>query len=197
MRPTRLSLWAGLALLLCGSAFAQVKGTLTEVRVYRGQALVTRAVPLEARAGAQEVVVGDLPEQVLPDSLYATGDDNLVIRAVRYRATAVTEEPRAEVRQLDQQIQAAQDEVAKVVADMQVAEQQGQYLTKLEGFVAPTAQAEISKGVLNSEQLIGLTKFMFEQRTTLATQKVALAKSQRAAQEALTVLQRKRAELAG
>ncbi|MBI5834297.1 MAG: DUF4139 domain-containing protein, partial [Armatimonadetes bacterium] len=47
------------------------------------------------------------------------------------------------------------------------------------------------------EQLIGLTKFMFEQRTTLATQKVALAKSQRAAQEALTVLQRKRAELAG
>ena len=197
MRPTRLALWTGCALLLSSVAQAQVKGTLTDVRVYRGQALVTRAVPLDAKAGAQEIVVSDLPEQVVPDSLYATGDENLVIRAVRYRATAVNEEPRAEVRQLDQQIQTAQDDVAKVQADLQVLEQQGQYLTKLEGFVAPTAATELTKGVLNSEQLIGLTKFVFEQRTQLAQKKVDLTKAQRTAQEALTVLQRKRAELTG
>ena len=63
-------------------------GTL---RVYRGQALVTRQVDFQAQVGAQELVVTGLPERIVPDSLYATADQGVVIRAVRYRAAAVSE----------------------------------------------------------------------------------------------------------
>jgi len=59
------------------------------VRAYRGQALVTRTVSFDAVAGPQQVVVADLPSRLVPESLYATGDDNLTIRATRFRASAL------------------------------------------------------------------------------------------------------------
>ena len=42
--------------------------------------------------GLQEVVVTELPERIIPDSLYATGNQVLTIQAVRYRSQAVKEE---------------------------------------------------------------------------------------------------------
>ena len=66
-----------------------VLGTVTEVTFYRGQALVTRSIPLEDGKGSQEVVVRPLPEQIVPDSLFAESGDGVEIRAVRFRSRAV------------------------------------------------------------------------------------------------------------
>jgi hypothetical protein len=183
------------AILLCGQAFGQAKSRITEVRVYRGQALVTREVTFEATPGAQEVTVRDLPQQIVPDSLYATGDDNLTVRGVRYRTSAVNEAPRPEVQALDQQIQDAQDDLARIQGDLAVIEAQAAYLGKLEDFVAPTAHNDLNRGALDAQQLINVSDFVLKGRKDVAAQRVTLNKEQRAATEQIALLQRKRAEL--
>ena len=79
-----LSLWISLA--AAGAAEPGTPSRVTRVTLYRGQALVTRTVPLEGPKGASEVVVADIPEQVVADSLYAEGGEGVEVRAVRYRA---------------------------------------------------------------------------------------------------------------
>ena len=90
--------------LFAASAFAAptvVTGKVSHVTLYRGQALVTRTLPIEGEQGNLEVIVTDLPEQILPGSTFAEGDEGIEVRAVQYRNRAVGEEPREEVRALD------------------------------------------------------------------------------------------------
>src|SRR5687768_534379 len=106
----------GLALALCASpslvrAADPIEGRVTEVTLYRGQAQVTRTVPVEAAAGRIEIVVGNLPEQIVPNSLFAEGSDAVEIRAVSFRTRAVGEEPREEVRKLDDEILETQKQI--------------------------------------------------------------------------------------
>ena len=49
----------------------EVKGVIDSVTVYRGQALVARTVDVPAPGGLREVVITDLPVQVVPSSLFA------------------------------------------------------------------------------------------------------------------------------
>lgn len=52
---------------------APVSGTVTNVTAYRGQAMVTRSVPVGKGKGLMDVVVSGLPEQVFGGSLFADG----------------------------------------------------------------------------------------------------------------------------
>jgi hypothetical protein len=179
-----------------GAADEAISGTVEKVTLYRGQALVTRVVPIDAPQGGVEVVVSNLPEQVLGESLFAEGDEGLEIRAVRFRARAVGQEPRDDLRKLDEQIEQRVAEQEKTQKMKELAGQRMQYLDKLEGFVAPTASVELSKGVLNAESLERLTKFSFEQREQAAADLLALAQQEKETAKALALLQRKRSELA-
>jgi hypothetical protein len=198
MKCTRLQrmFFCAAAGLLAWPAFcADSTGKVTEVRVYRGQALVTRSVQFQAQAGAQEVTVANLPDRVVPESLYAVGGGDVVIRAVRFRATAVEEEPREEVRKLDEQIKDAEAEGRRIASELAGVEHRGKYLDGLENFVAPTAQVEMTKGVLNPQAVIGISEFIFTQRNELAAKKLALENEQADGTRALEVLERQRGEL--
>ena len=87
---------------------------MSAVTVYQGQALVTRELEVPQAQGLLEVVVTNLPENVLPGSLFAEPADGVQIRSVRYRARPIEEDVRKEVRELDQQIQDVQDKFAAV-----------------------------------------------------------------------------------
>ncbi len=168
---------------------------VVRVTLYRGQALVTRQVTINATSGAREVVVGDLPQSVDPGSLFAEGSQDVEIRAVRYRASAVGEEPREEVRKIDQSIQEINDSLAANRKSQELLAQRAAYLDKLEGFVAPTAQIELSKGVLNSADLEKLTLFVFEQRKLIGTEQLTLQHEARDLQQQLDLLTRQRNQL--
>jgi len=186
---------AGLLTLL--PATAQEAGRITAVRVYRGQALVSRRIDFTATAGGQDLTVTGLPQQVIPNSMYATGDGKVVIRAVRYRAEAVSEEPREDVRQLDQKLADLESKVARNEALGLVIEKQLAYLDKLENFVAPTASAELSKGVLDAEQLIAMTRFSLEQRGELTEKQLENQAEAKQLEAEGEVLLRQRQALAG
>ena len=155
------------------AAPATISGKVTKVTLYRGQAMVTCEVPLDGAPGAREIVVGDLPEHVVSDSLFAEGSVGVEVRAVRYRTHAVGAAPREEVRQLDEQIEAVNQKIS----------------------VAPTAKTELSQGVLDAETLMQITLFSFEQRQEILDKQVKNEKEAKDLGQHLSLLQRKHAEL--
>jgi hypothetical protein len=174
---------------------AEVDGRVTHVTLYRGQAQVTRTVPVEGDAGSLEIVVGNLPEQVVPGSIFAEGGDAIEVRAVRFRTRAVGEEPREEVRKLDEQIQQVQQQLELTAKRQALLAKRSEYLGKLEGFVAPTAQADLTSGVLDAEALERLTTFAFQQYEQIAQDEVTLAQQARELNAQLELLNRQRAEI--
>jgi uncharacterized protein (TIGR02231 family) len=174
---------------------ASQTGKVTRVTLYRGQALVTRTVSVEGAAGSREVVVTGLPDSVQAESLYAESAGQLEIRAIRFRQRAVGEEPREEVRQLDEAIAATTTAIALANKQNELATQKSAFLDQLQGFVAPTALAELTKGVLNAETLRELTKFAFDERATIAAEQIRLAGELEKLNAQLALQQRQRGEL--
>lgn len=194
-RQTRSTLLCLLLLAVCGPALAQTAGKITEVRVYQGQALVTRQVQFEAVAGSQEVTVTDLPERVVPGSLYATGGDTLSVRAVRFRSTAVSEEPRPEVRELDAKIKEQMAAQRRSESESQVLASRVEFLDRLGQFTAAKFEAEVAQGALNPEAVEKTATFIFQQRDQIAAKAFELQEQALAIEESLALLQRQRAEL--
>ena len=183
----------------CRMAFGdpvQAESRIDSVTLYRNQALVTRAVEGDVPAGITQLLVGDLPERIVPESLFAEAAEGTQVRAVRYRTRAVREEPREEVRELDRQIEGLGDELKRIRAMRHLLDQRSDYLTKLEQFTAPTAQVELTKGVLDAQTLKTITLFLFEQRKGVAEKKLGLELEEREVKRQLDLLQRKRSELA-
>lgn len=193
-----------LAVVGCGCACAAsagadeaagLRGAVTDVTVYQGQALVTRTVEVPDPPGLREVVVTGLPERLLPGSLFAESADGVEVRSVRYRVRAVEEDVREEVRKLDAEIQGTSDAIAANGRAVQTLAEQTAYLAKLDAFVAPTAQTELTHGVLNSDTLTALSQFLFTERKRIAQEELAASIESRALQVKLDTLNRQRAEL--
>lgn len=174
---------------------AEPKPVSSEVRhvtLYRGQALVARTVTVEGEAGEMELVVSDLPQYITPTSLYAEGGEDIEVRAVRYRTRAVGQEPREEVRKIEQEI-AALNRKIQVNNKMQaLLAKRDAYLDKLEGFVAPTAKTELSKGVLDAEALQQMTTFSFAERKKIAEESLQLETEAADLHDQVSLLQRRR-----
>ncbi len=186
-----------LAASLTTAAEIQLKGKVDAITVYRGQALVTRLVEIKAAAGLQEIVITDLPARILPGSIYAEADEGVEVRSVLYRERAVDQDVREEVRKLDKDIRDTQDKILAKKRQTELLNERKAYLTKLEGFTAPTATFELTKGVLNADTLSKITLFQFEQRQTNATEELKLAVEERDLNDQLNTLQRQRHELTG
>lgn len=182
------------AICVASVAYAQ-EGRIEKVTVYRGQAEVIRSVPLPREAGPLEVVVTNLPEQILSDSLYANGPDGIRIRAVRFRAMAVGETPREEIREIDERIKLVEQDQRKNRHDMATMRKKEAFIDRLESFSAPTVDVEMQKGVLDAQAVASLTLFIFEQREEIANRILELSEEERALNEQLDLLRRERAEL--
>ena len=173
------------------------KGKLDEVTVYRGQALVTRLIEVPGPAGLREIVVTELPEHVQPASIYAESADGVEVRSVLYRIRPVEQDVREEVRKLDTDIRGVQDLIQTNNQQSQLLANEIGYLAKLEQFTAPTANAELTKGVLNAETLKVLTSFIFEQRRRISDEQLKLSFELRGLNDKLNTLNRQREVLTG
>src|SRR5262245_34691757 len=183
------------------SSYAQAAkerpGSIEAVTVYRGQALVTRLVEIPGPAGLHELVVTDLPEQVVPGSIYAESADGVEVRSVLYRQRPVTHDVREEVRQLDQKIRALQDTCSANAQAVALLAERKSLLDKIEQFTAPTANAELTKGVLDAGTLKDVASYLVEQRTAISQEDFKLKLEKRDLEEQISVLQRERQQLAG
>jgi hypothetical protein len=172
-------------------------GRVSEVTVYQGQALVTRTVDLKGSAGLAEVVVSELPEYVIPSSIYAEPvGEGVEIRSVRYRVRPMQQDVRDEVRELDARIKTLSHELDAAQRAKSLLEQRVQYLAKLENFLAGTAKSELESGVLNAETLKQLTEFVFTERDEIGVKDLELTREAERLQSEVDVLQRERNQIA-
>lgn len=173
-----------------------VRGTIDAVTVYRGQALVTRRIDVSGGAGLREIIVGELPEQIVPESIYSEAVSGVEVRSVRYRHRPLAEHVHEEVRKLEKQIRDTQDEIAAIARRRQVAVERRTLLDKLEQFVAPAANVELTHGVLNAETISRLTTFLIDHRNKLADDELSYGLEERRLSELADLLNRERAALA-
>lgn len=189
--------WAADPASLPASQPTSLRGTIDAVTVYRGQALVTRVVELPATVGLADVVVTDLPPQVLPASIFAEVDGDAEVRHIRPRTRAVLDDVQDGVRKLDAEIADVQATIATERATLDVVNRHAQYLDKLEAFAAPTANLELTRGVLNAETLEKLSAFLLAQRQNIAKQTLDSNAKIAERTEALNLLNRKKGEITG
>jgi hypothetical protein len=166
------------------------------VTVYQGNALVTREVDVPAGNGLAEIVVNPLPPQTVDSSLFAEGTGALRVLSTRYRARAIKEDTRKEVRAREDQLHTLKQEAERLQKEKEVIEQNLQLLTKLENFTSVTMQNMAEKGLLSSEATLALTKYVMESRGQKSTAVVAVQQKLAANAETTGFLTRELAELA-
>ena len=180
-----------------GFADLESRGSIEAVTVFRGQALVSRVVEVEGAPGLHELVITDLPEQVVSASLYAESADGVEIRSVLYRERPVTQDIREEVRALDDKLREVGDKLAGIAQQFTLLAERRALVEKLEQFTAPTSAVEITKGVLDPKSLKEMATFLIQERTALSELQLKLNIEKRDVETQQTQLQRERQQLAG
>lgn len=200
----RTGLSAAVLAAVCGRAPADERGPQEEtagaieaVTVYRGQALVTRVVDVPGPAGLREIVVTDLPSRVLPGSIHAESSPEVQVRSVRYRTRPVSQDVREEVRALDTAIAGLEEELKAVKRRQALLTEHAALLESMKNFVAPTASAELTRGVLNAETLEKLAGYIRAERETLAENELKLARQEADLTQQLDLRRREREKLTG
>ena len=186
--------------LACGSAAGAAVAAdsrVESVTVYRGQALVTRVVTLPAKAGELEVRVGDLPAQIVAGSLSASGANGVRIRSVRYRTEVTAEAVKKEVAELDAEMKRLSFQQSTQKLKEQRLKARAAHVEKLEAFAAPTAQVEMSKGVLDPQTLEKVSGYIMKQRDGIMAEQLQMLKEQQDLAEKMALVQRKCGELTG
>lgn len=171
-------------------------GKVVAVTVYRGNALVTREVPVKEGQGLMELVVGPLPPQTLDSSLYTEAGDGIRVLTTQYRTHAVQEDTRAEVRAREQQLVQINAANAQIAKEIEVNRQNVLLLGKLENFTAATMTTLTDKGVLSAESTVKLANFIMETRSAMGKAEVTAQQQTQANNQTIEFLQRQINELA-
>jgi len=172
-----------------------VAGKIESVTVYRGQAMVTRVLAMDLKAGLSELVVTDLPQGVVGHSLVASADGDVQIQAVRFRTRAVQDNPRKEVADLQAEIKNVAQSLRANAAQQALLKKKEALLDNLEKFSADRAKDDLAQGTLNAESLTGTADYIFKQRDALAEGSFTLTEEAAALNEKLGLLQRQLAEM--
>jgi uncharacterized protein (TIGR02231 family) len=163
MKKQNLILTLVVVVLATSAVFADVQtttGTISKVTVYRGQALVTRTLDIDLPAGTSELIVTDLPERIVSESLYAQTSGDVKVLSVRYRETAVREDTREEVKKLDAQIEEIKRKLDHVQKDRENANDLWNKFKELWKLSVDAANVDLNRSVMQSEQIESYTKYL-------------------------------------
>lgn len=180
-----------------GADPVNLRGTIDAVTVYRGQALVTRVIDLPKEPGLQDIVVTDLPAALIQGSVFAEVEGDAQVRHVRARTRAVMDDVREDVRKLDEELAKLAQAVTAEQSQLDVLSRHSAYLDKLEAFSAPTANVELTRGVLNAETLEKLTEFLLAERQKVATGTLTGQQKLAELNREIELLNRKKGEITG
>jgi uncharacterized protein (TIGR02231 family) len=171
------------------------KSKIVAVTVYQGTAMVTREVEVPEGQNVFDVVVSPLPEQTMEGSLYTESSDGIRVLSTRFRARAIKEDTREEVRTIEQKIRELMQANESIERGIAVSEQNLQLLSKLENFTSATLKEIMEKGVFNGDATIALSKFLMESRMKMSADQVKARQQIQENQRAGEFAQRQLAEL--
>lgn len=151
-----------------------VESRISSVIVYHGQALTTRIIKLDSVRGDLELLVENLPERILPETLYAQASDGIQVLSVRYRIKEIENDNRKEVQELEDQIYALERRLRDTVRGIDNANDRIDRYREQWKFITDTSKVEMTHGVLNAQTIIELNEFMAAKNSEIHSQLVAL-----------------------
>ncbi len=164
-------------ILLCSPAFsrqqAEVKtesnsGKIVRATLYRDKALVTREIKIQGSEGEREILVGQLPENVLTESLFADGMGKVEVRAVRVSRKLADRLDNQQVQKLTEELQKSIGESNELRQKATSNRKQMEYIEKLMNFTAVSTSSDLARGVLNADSLTQISKFALDNQKQLA-----------------------------
>src|SRR5262249_41539525 len=141
---------------------------IVRVTVYPKNALVTRAVAVPAGDGLAELVVAELPEQTMDNSLYSEGSDGVRVLSTRFRMRPVLEDTREDVRKLEDEKKKLALAAEKLKSEMDAIDKNVAVLAGMERFTNGAGPHAAKDGTLNGDAVIALAKYIMEQRADKA-----------------------------
>jgi len=138
----------------------EVPGKIDSVIVYRGQALVTRIIEADLPEGTAEIIVPDLPEEIVSESLFAQSRNDARVVSVRYREKSIKEDTREEVKQLETQIEEMQKKIYVLDRNRNHSGKCWGRYNKLWEFALQAEQHDLNRALLQPEALSGLTEYL-------------------------------------
>src|SRR5213078_4317629 len=102
-----------------------------------------------AGEGLAELVVPDLPEQTMDNSLYSEGAGGVRVLSTRFRMRPVLEDTREDVRKLEDERKKLQLTAEKLRSEMDAIDKNVMVLSKMERFTDGTGPHAAKDGTLN------------------------------------------------
>ena len=171
-----------------------LSGHISRVTLYREQALVTREISLPADS-SDVITVNDLPELVVPDSIFAEGSDGIEIRAVRVSSNTAEQANRQDIRELDKSMRELSERLEATQRDLKSIEANEVSLASIINFSVNRVNDAINKSVVQAEDVIALSNYIMEQRIELGRNKLELETEVEEVQREIDSLNRKRSSL--
>ena len=140
----------------------EVVGSISKVTVYRGQAIVTRQIAIDAPEGSSEVIVKNLPENLVSDSLFAQAPDGVIVSSVRYREKEIKEDTREEVKKLEAEIEETMKRQFQAQRDFDISTSMYKKYVPLWGLGLDSVKSDLERGVLQAEPIKSLTNHLEE-----------------------------------
>ncbi len=173
----------------------EVVGSISEVIVYRGQALVSRTIEVELPGGSSEMVVQELPKEIVPESLYAQALGEVTVTSVRYREKAVREDTREEVKKLDAEIEEVKNRSYQAKRDLNIACWLFSHFEQQWKLSVDAANADLNRGVMDSESIEKFMSHLEEKAIEWHEKTVEIEFRQKELEKELELLQRQLQEL--
>jgi len=186
------------AVLMASETFADAPattGVISKVTVYRGQALVSRTISIDLPADASELIVNNLPVNIVPESIYAQAAGDVKVLSVRYRQRAVMEDTREEVKQLDNQIADVKHQLKFAESENEHYTKQWQMFEKLKEFTITAANSDLNRGLLTFEPVENLTSYVEKKGLEYLNHRLELEDKVADLKKQQELLDRKRQEL--
>ncbi len=171
------------------------KGKITDVTIYRNQALVTRTINIPEKKGNLEILVTDLPDMLVHGSIYAKSSGKSKIHSVTFREKAIKEERRKVLRNLDAKIKALQNDLLKFESEQNLLKQKKNIINKLVEFTASSSKVELKKGLLNFDELKQLTEYSLEKHDAFIKKELVLKTKIKNGYNQLNYLKNRRSEI--
>lgn len=176
--------------VLAESGILELTGTVSDVIVYRGQAMVSRAIEVDLPQGSCEIVVKKLPERVIAESIFATGAADVTIASVRYRQKEVGKDTRQEVKDLEAKIEGVVKEQYQAQRDHDISDWLFKQYSAQWGLSLNAANTDFNRGLLQSEPIQKLTEHLESKATKCHESSVKTELRQKELEKELGELQR-------
>jgi len=168
----------------------EIETRITEVIVFPDRARLVRRGRVYLEPGTHRLEVPDLSNRLGPDSarVSAYGTAQARLLAMQLQQAFFVETPAEQVRQLEAQVEAVQDEISAFNARLALNEQSLAHLDSLAGHTKVYARA-LADGRQNAEDQLALFERLSRRAAELNDEKLAIEQSRRQSESRLAQLE--------